>query len=50
MVLNTNEEYWPGKPERLSTKRPSSSTMTFLPTFANAAFAFALAISSSESD
>jgi len=50
MVLNTNEEYWPGNPERLLIKRPSSSTMTCLPTFANADFAFSFAISSSESD
>lgn len=49
-VLNTNEEYWPGNPKRLSINKPSSSTMTCLLTFANAAFAFSLAISLSESD
>jgi hypothetical protein len=50
MVLNTNEEYWPGNPARLSINKPSSSTMTGLPTFANAVFAFSSAISLRESD
>jgi hypothetical protein len=49
-VLNTKEEYWPGKPPRLLMNKPSSSTMTCPPIFANADFAFSLAISSSESD